>query len=175
MVEDEFIPEFRAFLHELYADTADLDRLGHVIHRMYRFFQDYDFDRAMRSYGRPGSVFFRKHRSSSRGLPRRTGIAGARFSLADVSTAMHWLYHWFFPLAQRLPRPDVVHAAMAGLCTLVATAVKLEYGAPYMLTEHGIYLRERYLAEAGSTQGRFSQVVQSALRAAHDRAELQHG
>ena len=94
------------------------------------------------------------------------GYPGAAFSLADIGRAMQWLYHWLFPLAQPLPRADVAHIAMAGLCTLIATAMKLEFGTPFMLTEHGIYLRESYLAQAASLFGLFHKVfnLRFALR-----------
>jgi glycosyltransferase involved in cell wall biosynthesis len=40
---------------------------------------------------------------------------------------------------------DVCHPVAAGLPLLVALAAKWRSGIPYLLTEHGIYLRERYL------------------------------
>ena len=99
------------------------------------------------------------------------GYPGAAYSLADIGRAMQWLYHWLFPLAKQLPQADIAHIAMAGLCTLIATAMKLEYGTPLMLTEHGIYLRESYLAQAASLFGLFHKVFN--LRFALRMTELQ--
>lgn len=48
-ITHEFIPQFRSFLHELYADKADLGRLAESIHGMYKFFVAHDFDRTLRS------------------------------------------------------------------------------------------------------------------------------
>ena len=44
VIEQEFIPRFQSFLHELYADKADLQRFAKSIHEMYRFFLNHDFD-----------------------------------------------------------------------------------------------------------------------------------
>jgi glycosyltransferase involved in cell wall biosynthesis len=43
-------------------------------------------------------------------------------------------------------RCDIVHASMNGLSMLVAMAAKWRYGTPVVMSEQGIYLRERYLA-----------------------------
>ena len=49
------------------------------------------------------------------------------------------------------PEPvDIVHSTANGLSALVAMATKWSLEVPFILTEHGIYLRERYLAGHGS-------------------------
>ena len=77
----------------------------------------------------------------------RAGYADATFTLGDLTDAMSLLYRWLMPRAVSLPDAAVVHTSSAGLCSLLAVAAKLEYGMPFLLTEHGIYLRERYLAQ----------------------------
>ena len=41
---------------------------------------------------------------------------------------------------------DMCHAVSNGLSTLVAMAAKWRYGTPLVMSEHGIYLRERYIS-----------------------------
>ena len=132
-ITHEFIPQFRSFLHELYADKADLGRLAESIHGMYKFFVAHDFDRTLRSKA-AWQCFLAETQEFFPRMAAQHGYPGAAFSLADVGRAMQWLYHWFFPLAQPLPKADVAHLAMAGLCTLIATAMKLEYG--YVVHAH---------------------------------------
>src|SRR5262245_60709639 len=43
-IEHAFIPSFSAFLRDLFVGDSDPAQLGILIHRMYRFFQAYDFD-----------------------------------------------------------------------------------------------------------------------------------
>ena len=50
------------------------------------------------------------------------------------------------PLSAEPVKADIVHASMNGLCMLVAMAAKWRYGTPVVMSEHGIYLRERYLS-----------------------------
>jgi polysaccharide biosynthesis protein PelF len=68
-----------------------------------------------------------------------------RLSLHDAQVAATLLEHAVRPLAYRMPPVDLCHAAAAGLPVLVALAAKWRAGTPYLLTEHGVYLRERYL------------------------------
>jgi glycosyltransferase involved in cell wall biosynthesis len=68
-----------------------------------------------------------------------------RLSLREAHDAAVLLEHAVRPLAYRLPAVDVCHPVAAGLPLLVALAAKWRAGIPYLLTEHGIYLRERYL------------------------------
>lgn len=61
---------------------------------------------------------------------------------------------------------DVVHASSNGAASLVALARKWRDGTPVILTEHGVYLRERYLALAGTPLGWAARyAVCTALRA----------
>lgn len=67
-------------------------------------------------------------------------------TLADALHAAWLVEHMLRPLAARPVRADVVHASMNGLCMLVGMAAKWRNGTPVLLSEHGIYLRERYIA-----------------------------
>jgi glycosyltransferase involved in cell wall biosynthesis len=58
------------------------------------------------------------------------------------------LFRFLLPLSAPIPRCDVVHTSAAGLCALPAVVAKYRYGTPMVLTEHGIYLRERLMALA---------------------------
>lgn len=49
----------------------------------------------------------------------------------------------------RIPVDSVAHAVSSGLATLPALAAHRLDGVPFLLTEHGIYLRERYLGQRG--------------------------
>jgi glycosyltransferase involved in cell wall biosynthesis len=58
------------------------------------------------------------------------------------------LFRFFLPLCAPTTRCDIAHTSAAGLCALPAVVAKYRYGTPLLLTEHGIYLRERLMASA---------------------------
>ncbi|MFD4138159.1 GT4 family glycosyltransferase PelF [Streptomyces sp. NPDC058572] len=72
-------------------------------------------------------------------------ISAARPTVHDALTATDLLEHALRPLAVRIPDDAVAHAVSAGLATLPALTAQHFDGVPFLLTEHGIYLRERYL------------------------------
>ncbi|SEG73475.1 Glycosyltransferase involved in cell wall bisynthesis [Nonomuraea solani] len=66
-------------------------------------------------------------------------------TLADAINAGDLMGHMLRPLAEPPPRADLVHVTMNGLSSLPAMTAKWQYGTPIVLSEHGVYLRERYL------------------------------
>lgn len=78
--------------------------------------------------------------------------AAAQPTLHDALTATDLLEHALRPLAVRIPPDSVAHAVSSGLATLPALAAAYLDGVPFLLTEHGIYLRERYLGYRSAEQ-----------------------
>ncbi|GAA3370585.1 GT4 family glycosyltransferase PelF [Streptomyces sannanensis] len=79
-------------------------------------------------------------------------ISAAGPTVHDALTATDLLEHALRPLALRIPGDCVAHAVSSGLATLPALAARRLDGVPFLLTEHGIYLRERYLGYRSEAQ-----------------------
>ncbi|MEV6122985.1 GT4 family glycosyltransferase PelF [Streptomyces sp. NPDC052077] len=77
----------------------------------------------------------------------RPGLAvrEARPTLHDAVTATALLEHALRPLAAPPPEHGVAHAVSGGVAVLPGLAALERHGVPLLLTEHGVYLRERYL------------------------------
>lgn len=76
-----------------------------------------------------------------------------RLTLRDADDAAVLLEQAVRPLAARVPDVDLCHANANGLAALVALGAKWRDGLPFALTEHGVYLRERYLSTADLAPG----------------------
>jgi polysaccharide biosynthesis protein PelF len=76
-----------------------------------------------------------------------------RLTLRDADEAAVLLEHSVRPLAAQLSTVDLCHANANGLAALVALAARWRDGVPFALTEHGVYLRERYFSAAGFAPG----------------------
>ncbi|MDP9393073.1 MAG: GT4 family glycosyltransferase PelF, partial [Actinomycetota bacterium] len=83
-----------------------------------------------------------------RGARRRPPL-----SLQEALVATMLLEHSLRPLAVRLEPADLNHTVANGLAALVGVVAKWEDGTPLLMSEHGVYLRERYLAYRGSSLG----------------------
>src|SRR5205814_6695445 len=66
-------------------------------------------------------------------------------SVAELVEASTLLHRLMLPLAVDVPRVDLTHSAAAAFCGLPCIMSKLRWQTPYLLTEHGVYLREQYL------------------------------
>ena len=156
-LRNEFAEPLKSLLEQLLSRHDDPSTLGEALHALHGFFVRRDFDAAFRSRvawdvltGTVTRVF--------PAVAHTYGYEDARAAPHDVVTAARELRHWLFPLASELPKVDVAHAAMAGLCGVVAAVAKLEQGARFVLSEHGIYLRESYLAESADSGSLFAKV-----------------
>ncbi len=170
-VAEGLLPAFDAFLADLFTEEGQAGGLGRLVHGMYRFFQEHDFDRAVRSQ-LVWNCFVSAAQQHYPGLAARYGYRDTGFTLSDLTKGMQWLCHSLFPIAAPVPQVDIAHAAMAGVCTLVAVCAKLEHNAAFLLSEHGIYLRECYLAEAPAAGSLFLKLLR--LRFARRMTELSY-
>ncbi|WP_104055436.1 MULTISPECIES: GT4 family glycosyltransferase PelF [unclassified Arthrobacter] len=71
-------------------------------------------------------------------------------SVADAVMAASIVDRALALLDHRLGKVNVVHASSNGPSSLLALAQSWRHGTPILLTEHGVYLRERYLALYGA-------------------------
>jgi glycosyltransferase involved in cell wall biosynthesis len=138
VVAEEFLPPFeqvlRTLIHPEHTTRAD----GRALHRLHRFFQTYDYKQAFRDQG-TWDCFERIVLAEADRL-------GDAPTLVDAATCLRWLYHFFLPLDSPLPRTDLTHTTAAGTCGLASIVAHWEHGTPMLVTDHGVYLRERYLA-----------------------------
>ncbi|MCZ4611518.1 GT4 family glycosyltransferase PelF, partial [Streptomyces sp. Lzd4kr] len=95
------------------------------------------------------SPFLRGHTATAilTAVWRRPGLAvrEARPTLHDALTATALLEHVLRPLTAPPPQHGVAHAVSGGVAVLPGLAARERNGVPLLLTEHGVYLRERYL------------------------------
>lgn len=161
-VAGSFLPAFRCIVEQLLGAPRDDAALARALHSMYWFFRAYDFDATFRSHG-VWQTFCVECEMRFPDLARRSGYAERPLTVGELSSGLRWVYHWLFPLSRPLPHTDVAHATMAGICSLVAVVAKLDQHAGFLLSEHGIYLREAYLAEYKSAGSLFGKMLKLAF------------
>jgi polysaccharide biosynthesis protein PelF len=151
VVGEKFIPIFEDFLEDI-VNPNEVAPHPEVIHRLYKYFRHHEYKSTFRS---------RLTWETFRAMLLRTAgqwgdIAEEQPNLFDVTTALRWLYSFMLPLSVALPRTDIAHATLASPSCLAVVAAKYEYGARIVVTDHGIFIRERYIALAAETFTRFS-------------------
>ena len=138
-IRDRFVPVFQRFLDEVLAQRpADPS----TIHGLYLYFREFEYRSTFQSMEAWETFLSTVQRSLA-----DDGVhEDERPSLYDVTTAMRWLYNYLMPLSAPVPRTDIVHSTLAGVSNLPAVISKLEYGTPIVVTDHGVFIRERYIA-----------------------------
>lgn len=143
-VQEKFIPLFRHFLQGMEETGPDITPYGRTVHAMYRYFLEYDYvetfkadavwqvfqEEMLRPYQEQSDRFLQEERPS----------------IFDLTTCLRWLQKLLMVLNAPLPDTDVSHATISAFVGLTSVIAKLEYGTPMILTEHGVYIRERYIA-----------------------------
>lgn len=157
LIEQEFVPLFQHFLRLIWAQQSQPAAVGQVLGKMADYFRRYDFDTAMRSQ----AVWQCFLHESTRGYQQMAGLLGFQepATLLGATDTLRLLYRWLTVLTIPIPAVDVVHAAAAGMCSIPAIVARQEHGTSFLLTEHGVYLRERLLALARVEGGMFEHVL----------------
>ncbi len=66
--------------------------------------------------------------------------------MREAVEATELIEHFLRPLSAEVIEADLTHAVSNGLPALLALAAKWTHGTPMVMSEHGVYLRERYLS-----------------------------
>jgi glycosyltransferase involved in cell wall biosynthesis len=134
-----FVPYFKKFVKFQYREKPSAKKLDKALKGMWRFWQRFDYKKTMTSQ----SVWqaFKEVVVELYPNPKE-----GRATLEDLTTAMRWMYRFLLPLAIEVPKYDLSHLTMAGFAGLPAITQKYKYGTPILLTEHGVFIRERLIA-----------------------------
>ncbi|MEJ5308287.1 MAG: GT4 family glycosyltransferase PelF [Anaerolineae bacterium] len=158
-IETQFVPLFGDFLDAIWTDEATPLQLVEILRALAVYFQFYDYDMTMRSQ----AVWdvFRAHSVSGYRQGVGTLTPPQPVSLLEVTNMMQIVYRWLTVLAVPIPQVDIVHAAAAGLCSIFGIVASRSPRTAFLLTEHGIYLRERLLALSRSKETHFERAFQA--------------
>ena len=140
VIAAHFKPIFERFLVLLLSSNCDKEDLGQVLIKLHSYFQWFDYQKTMNSMD-AWNVLQYALRAVWACRPPPT----EQPTLAEVKQVYRLLYHLLMVLHFPIPCSDIAHSSAASFCGLPCVLAKLANGTPYMLTEHGVYLREQYL------------------------------
>ncbi|MFJ8958921.1 GT4 family glycosyltransferase PelF [Lentzea sp. NPDC102401] len=144
-----FAEVHEAFLRSFipYADDSP-EKLAHALRRIFGLAQHSDVGAALMSNDAVARLIRAVH-----------DCGEGPISLQDALNATDMLEHSLRPLMFPPVRADVCHLAMNGLSALAGMAAKWAHGTPLLMSEHGVYLRERYLGAVSETVALPTKVV----------------
>ncbi|PYQ99741.1 MAG: glycosyltransferase [Acidobacteria bacterium] len=150
VVGRRFVPIYERFLREAMAPRSQPQAMAETIVRMHEHFTEFDYHRTMTDAA-VWDTFAREVTDAwTRADPDHPPA-----SLGEVAEAWRLLMHLLTVLAAPIPETDLTHSAAAAFCGLPCVIAKIRWGRPYLLTEHGAYLREQYLNLGRSIRSAF--------------------
>ncbi len=141
VVREEFIPIFREVVEEIVAIEKQPLKLGQLLLDMHNYFKKYDYKATFKSEVTWNSfidIILGKASNKIDNIVQPT--------IFSVIQSLGWLYRFMSILCAQVPQSDIVHSAAAAFCGIPCVLSKLIYNTPYILTEHGVYMREQYLS-----------------------------
>ncbi|WP_111540211.1 GT4 family glycosyltransferase PelF [Mesonia algae] len=140
VVTERFIPYFEALLEVIYSEEQDMLLLDNLFFELWLYFEDYDFKKTMQS--QPTWDTYVKILSEAIVEERNSNA-----TLFDLSIGLRWIYRFLIPLAiVDVPKVDICHLTISGFAIIPALIAHYKHGSKIMVTEHGVFIRERLLA-----------------------------
>jgi len=141
VVRDKFIPLFTELIDELLSVEKNSCRLGMTLVELYKYFQEYEYKKSFKS-----QLTWNAYKEKALEFASKAENKLENPSVNSLIQSMGWIYRFLNILNTPLPKVHVTHSAAAAFCGIPCVVAKIKDGTPYMLTEHGVYLREQYLS-----------------------------
>jgi glycosyltransferase involved in cell wall biosynthesis len=146
--DETFIQAHARFVDALLRPAGGLTDFIEALKTMRAFALHADLEAALTSNAAlerlvDGWTQWQHERRKERNKPRDLDVT---ISLAEALAVSRLMARQLKPLYAPTARVEVMHAVSNGLAALPAMAAKWAHGTPFVLTEHGVYLRERYLS-----------------------------
>ena len=144
-IESSFLTPFERLLRlaigqGLHLSLPARDTFADTLVELSEFFAAHDMTRAF--FARRSWDLFD---GCVRELHQADGVMQGPVTAADVAEALQLMHRLLLVLSARIPMTDVTHSSAAAFCGLPCVIARRRRSTPYLLTEHGIYVREQYL------------------------------
>ncbi|MEM2956619.1 MAG: GT4 family glycosyltransferase PelF [Candidatus Pacearchaeota archaeon] len=121
----------------IYFRKENFDEIGFNLVQLYDIFQKYDYRVVFRSKVLWNtfydiSLYYFKDKKE-------------KPSAYEIVESLRWLYRFFISILSPIRDADIYHSTASAFCGLPCIIAKLKKGVKFVLTEHGIYMREQYL------------------------------
>ncbi len=153
-IEENFVPLLKHFLKGMYAAQESTLEYGPTIYKMWSYFQKFDWNETWKSE-LVWRAFVEEVMQPYESRPHDF-LDSEIPSHYDLTTALRWMYNFLMPLSAHIPETGLVHTTIASFSGLAGIVAKHKYGTPCLVTEHGVSMRERYIAISATDFGFFT-------------------
>lgn len=140
IVITHFLPLFKDMIQEILCMDKDPVKFANILYDLFCFFKQYDYRNSFKD-----EIVWAAFKDLIFGYTVDPNYKLPQPSVFDIIQSLGWLFRFFTVLNTPLPPVDVTHSAAAAFCGIPGVLAKLERKTPFLVTEHGVYLREQYL------------------------------
>jgi len=136
---DVLNPIMILILDHIYRKKEDLDAVGDALYEFYEYFHIYDYYETFRNeklWLTYRKYILEHYKDENEDIP----------TVFDMIEGLRYLYRFFISILPKLPDAHIYHSSAAAFCGLSCIIAKKKFGSKFLLTEHGVYIREQYLA-----------------------------
>ena len=141
IVKEHFIPLFWRMVAEIVAVEKNPRGFATTLADLHRFFREYDYKICMKS-----QLTWNEYK---RIILEKVQTSRGEWDEPDIYCliqSLGWVYRFFNIINTAIPKTSLTHSSAAAFCGLPCVIAKELYKTPFLLTEHGVYLREQYLS-----------------------------
>lgn len=143
IIKNKFLPLFEGFMRGILEDDKDYDKMGKIVVDMYNYFMTYEYKESFKSK-ETWDTYKNLLKDYVGQDPTGLGVPNVFSTIQSLG----WIYRFMNILNTPIPKVDVCHSAAAAFCGLPCIISKQIHNSGFMLTEHGLYIREQYLSLA---------------------------
>ncbi|NJB81768.1 GT4 family glycosyltransferase PelF [Wenyingzhuangia aestuarii] len=149
VIRNQFIPLFDQFIKAIFSKEDDAEYLLELLVQLYTYFTKYDYKESMYSI----EVWDHYKGVVSNISEDDTYISKVKIS--DIVTSLRWIYRFLLPITIDLDKTDINHVTISGFPFLPVIIAKHKHNTPVVLTEHGVFMRERLINLSSSPMSYF--------------------
>ena len=143
VIDSQFLPLFRELIQQIIGLEKDPHRLARILLDMHQYFQQYEYKISFKS-----QLTWETYKKIVLEYVDQPANRMGRPDVYGLIQSLGWIYRFLAILNTPVPKVHVTHASAAAFCGIPCVIAKLRDNTPFLLTEHGIYLREQYLSLA---------------------------
>lgn len=141
IIKTFFIPLFIELIEELISPNKNPQQLGKTMLHLYRYFQEYEYKETFKS-----ELAWNTYKKLILDYAKQPQYNLSQPDIYGLIQSLGWVYRFLNILNTEVPKTNVSHASASAFCGIPCVLAKLEHNTPFLLTEHGVYLREQYLS-----------------------------
>jgi glycosyltransferase involved in cell wall biosynthesis len=141
VIETLFLPLFKELIYEIISPRKDSEHLGEIIFQLYKYFREYEYKETFKS-----EIAWKAYKELVLEAIKIPEMKLAQPDIYCLIQSLGWVYRFLNIINTTVPKANVSHASASAFCGIPCVIAKKEHKTPFLLTEHGVYLREQYLS-----------------------------